>query len=42
MVPAGAPTEETIEDLRPFMESGDTIIDGGIRFTRMTSVAVIL
>ena len=28
MVPAGAPTEETIEHLRPFLESGDTIIDG--------------
>jgi 6-phosphogluconate dehydrogenase len=32
MVPAGAPTEETIEHLRPFMESGDTIIDGGNSF----------
>jgi 6-phosphogluconate dehydrogenase len=29
MVPAGPATEETIEHLRPFLESGDTIIDGG-------------
>jgi 6-phosphogluconate dehydrogenase len=32
MVPAGAPTEETIEHLRPFLESGDTIVDGGNSF----------
>jgi 6-phosphogluconate dehydrogenase len=32
MVPAGAPTEETIEHLRPFLESGDAIIDGGNSF----------
>jgi len=32
MVPAGASTEETIEHLRPFLESGDTIIDGGNSF----------
>src|SRR5260370_19932124 len=32
MVPAGAPTEETIEHIRPFMESGDAIIDGGNSF----------
>jgi 6-phosphogluconate dehydrogenase len=32
MVPAGAPTEETIEHIRPFLESGDTIIDGGNSF----------
>ena len=32
MVPAGSPTEETIEHLRPFLESGDTIIDGGNSF----------
>ena len=32
MVPAGAPTEETIEHLRPFLDSGDTIIDGGNSF----------
>jgi 6-phosphogluconate dehydrogenase len=32
MVPAGTPTEETIEHLRPFLESGDTIIDGGNSF----------
>src|SRR6516164_4479197 len=32
MVPAGAPTEVTVEHLRPFMESGDTIIDGGNSF----------
>jgi len=32
MVPAGSPTEETIEHLRPFLESGDSIIDGGNSF----------
>ena len=32
MVPAGPPTEETIEHLRPFLESGDAIIDGGNSF----------
>jgi len=32
MVPAGSPTEETIEHLRPFLESGDTIVDGGNSF----------
>jgi len=32
MVPAGTSTEETIEHLRPFLESGDTIIDGGNSF----------
>jgi NAD binding domain of 6-phosphogluconate dehydrogenase len=32
MVPVGTPTEETIEHLRPFLESGDTIIDGGNSF----------
>lgn len=32
MVPAGAPTEETIEHIRPFLESGDAIIDGGNSF----------
>jgi 6-phosphogluconate dehydrogenase len=32
MVPAGGPTEETIEHLRPFLEKGDTIIDGGNSF----------
>jgi 6-phosphogluconate dehydrogenase len=29
MVPAGAPTENTITELAKHMESGDTIIDGG-------------
>ncbi len=29
MVPAGAPTENTIAELAKHMESGDTIIDGG-------------
>jgi 6-phosphogluconate dehydrogenase len=29
MVPAGAPTESTIEDLRSRLAPGDTIIDGG-------------
>jgi 6-phosphogluconate dehydrogenase len=32
MVPAGDPTEQTIEKLRPHLESGDTIIDGGNSF----------
>ena len=32
MVPAGTPTEETIEHLRPFLEDGDAIIDGGNSF----------
>jgi 6-phosphogluconate dehydrogenase len=32
MVPAGAPTEETIEHLRTFLEKGDAIIDGGNSF----------
>ncbi len=32
MVPAGGPTEETVEHLRPFLEIGDTIIDGGNSF----------
>jgi 6-phosphogluconate dehydrogenase len=29
MVPAGAPTEKTVEDLAKFMSAGDVIIDGG-------------
>src|SRR5262245_1245121 len=29
MVPAGQPTEETIEGLRPHFEKGDVVIDGG-------------
>ncbi len=29
MVPAGAPTEETVQKLAQHMQSGDTIIDGG-------------
>lgn len=29
MVPAGQPTEETVEGLRPHLEKGDVIIDGG-------------
>ena len=32
MVPAGAATEGTIEKLRPFLEAGDTLIDGGNSF----------
>ena len=32
MVPAGEPTEQTIGKLRPHLESGDTIIDGGNSF----------
>jgi 6-phosphogluconate dehydrogenase len=29
MVPAGQPTEETVGGLRPYLEKGDVIIDGG-------------
>jgi 6-phosphogluconate dehydrogenase len=29
MVPSGEPTEQTVNGLRPFVEAGDTIIDGG-------------
>src|SRR5687768_16617469 len=29
MVPAGAPTENTVKELGALMESGDIIIDGG-------------
>src|SRR5262245_21253492 len=29
MVPAGAPTEQTVKELAELMEKGDTIIDGG-------------
>ncbi|HWC14839.1 MAG TPA: decarboxylating 6-phosphogluconate dehydrogenase [Actinomycetota bacterium] len=29
MVPAGAPTGETLEELRRLLDSGDTIVDGG-------------
>ena len=29
MVPSGAPTEGTVNELKGFIESGDTIIDGG-------------
>src|SRR5258707_4822664 len=29
MVPAGAPTEESVEALKSLLESGDAIIDGG-------------
>ena len=32
MVPAGNATEEALEHLRPFVEEGDTIIDGGNSF----------
>jgi 6-phosphogluconate dehydrogenase len=32
MVPAGKPTESTVQALASFMESGDTIIDGGNSF----------
>ena len=41
MVPAGTPTEDTIEHLRPFLESGDTIIDGGNSFYKMTCAVAI-
>jgi 6-phosphogluconate dehydrogenase len=29
MVPAGGPTEQTVQSLAPYLQSGDTIIDGG-------------
>src|SRR5258708_15083161 len=29
MVPAGGPTEESVEAFKPLLESGDAIIDGG-------------
>ncbi len=29
MVPAGAPVDETIEELRPLLSPGDSIVDGG-------------
>ena len=32
MLPAGAPTEQTIEALTPLLEAGDVIIDGGNTF----------
>jgi 6-phosphogluconate dehydrogenase len=32
MVPAGAPTEETVQSLGDFLTSGDVIIDGGTTF----------
>ncbi len=32
MVPAGAPTEETVQSLARLLEAGDTIIDGGNSF----------
>ena len=34
MLPAGAPTESTIEALRPLLSRGDCIIDGGNSFWR--------
>ncbi len=34
MLPAGAPTEATIEALRPLLSRGDVIIDGGNSFWR--------
>ena len=34
MLPAGAPTESTIELLRPLLERGDCVIDGGNSFWR--------
>jgi len=32
MLPAGAPTEDTLADLLPLLSSGDTIVDGGNAF----------
>ncbi len=29
MVPSGDPTEQTIEDIRPYLQPGDILIDGG-------------
>src|SRR5689334_16484533 len=29
MIPAGAPTEQTIEELLPHLNTGDILIDGG-------------
>ncbi len=29
MVPAGQPTEDTIDSLVPFLSTGDTVLDGG-------------
>ena len=29
MIPAGAPVDQTIDGLRPHLEKGDTLIDGG-------------
>ena len=34
MLPAGAPTEETIDQLGGLLEAGDTVIDGGNTFYR--------
>ncbi|MGO4871275.1 MAG: phosphogluconate dehydrogenase (NAD(+)-dependent, decarboxylating) [Roseiarcus sp.] len=34
MLPAGAPTEATIEALRPLLSKGDVVIDGGNSFWR--------
>ena len=34
MLPAGAPTEATIETLRPLLSPGDVVIDGGNSFWR--------
>jgi 6-phosphogluconate dehydrogenase len=34
MLPAGAPTEATIEALRPLLQRGDAVIDGGNSFWR--------
>ena len=34
MVPAGAPVDKAIESLKPYLEAGDIIIDGGNSFHR--------
>jgi 6-phosphogluconate dehydrogenase len=36
MVPAGAPTEQTVQNLAQYMQAGDTIIDGGILISKTT------
>ena len=39
MVPAGDPTEQTVQQLARHMQSGDVIIDGGTPTTKMTCAA---
>jgi 6-phosphogluconate dehydrogenase len=39
MVPAGKPTEESIEELAGLLEEGDCVIDGGNSITKTMYVA---